>query len=153
MMKKWMLLLAVASAAAVSSGEVLEPTLFRKKCDFTVSGYAGMSSLSDFPVLVRLSEGRPSGFTYDDCASDGSDLRFTDALGTLLPHEIETWDTAGESLVWVRVPTLIGQTSSVTAYFGAASDQLPAVDFHDVWTKYVTVIHGGTTIADSSVKE
>ena len=152
-MKKMLLALVTACASMVSFGEVLEPTLFTKKCDFTVSGYTGTSTLSDFPVLVRLSEGTPTGFSYDDCAPGGADLRFTDVAGTLLPHEIETWNTEGESHVWVKVPTLVGTETTITAYFGANPDQLPAVDFHNTWTKYVTVIHGGTTIADSSVKK
>ena len=152
-MKKLMLSLVAACAAAVSFGEILEPTLFTKKCDFTVSGYAGSSTLEDFPVLVRLSEGSPVGFSYDDCAAGGADLRFTDVVGNLVPHEIETWNTEGESLVWVKVPTLVGTATTITAYFGANPAQLPAVDIHDTWTKYVTVIHGGTTIADSSVKK
>ena len=152
-MKKLMLSLVAACAALVSFGEILEPTLFTKKCDFTVSGYTGTSTLSDFPVLVRLSEGSPVGFSYADCAAGGADLRFTDVVGTLLPHEIETWNTEGESLVWVKVPTLVGTATTITAYFGANPAQLPAVDIHDTWTKYVTVIHGGTTIADSSVKK
>ena len=152
-MKKLILAMIAASVAMVSFSEVLEPTLFTKKCDFTVSGYAGTSTLEDFPVLVRLSEGTPTGFSYDDCATGGADLRFTDVAGTLLPHEIETWNTEGESLVWVKVPTLVGTATTITAYFGANPAQLPAVDIHDIWTKYVTVIHGGTTIADSSVKK
>ena len=152
-MKKLLLSLVTACAAMVSFSEVLEPTLFTKKCDFTVSGYTGASTLADFPVLIRLKAGVPLGFDYADCQEDGSDLRFADAVGTILPHEIETWNIKGESLVWVKVPTLVGTETTITAYFGANPDQLPAVDFHNTWTKYVTVIHGGTTIADSSVKK
>lgn len=149
-MKKLMLALMTACAAAVSFGEILEPTLFAKKCDFTVSGYAGSSTLEDFPVLVRLSAGKPVGFSYDDCAAGGADLRFTDEVGNVVPHEIDTWNPEGESLVWVKVPMLVGAATTITCYFGAKSDQLPMVDFRNTWSKYVTVIHGGTTIADSS---
>ena len=152
-MRKLFSFAVAALAALVGFGEMVSPTLFSKKCEFTVSGYAGSSTLSDFPVLVRLSAGSPSGFSYADCQTDGSDLRFADAAGNLLSHEIDTWDTAGESLIWVKVPSLVGKTTAVTCYYGANPVSLPAVDLHDTWTKYVTVIHGGTTIADSSVKK
>lgn len=148
-MRKLVLLAAAACTALVSFAEVLNPTLFSKTCTFTVSGYAGSSTLSDFPVLVRLSSDSPSGFSYADCQADGSDLRFTDAAGNLLPHEIETWNASGESLVWVKVPALSGTDTEIVAYFGA-STALPTVDHHDTWSKYAVVFHGGSY--DNSVE-
>jgi len=43
----------------------------------------------------------------------GGDLRFTDADGKLIPHEIDTWDEGGTSCVWVKVPTLAAGTRIV----------------------------------------
>ena len=61
-------------------------------------------SLADFPVLVRLSTAI-DGFSYSDFQQqDGVDLAFLDARGNVLAHEIDTWNTDGESLVWVKVP-------------------------------------------------
>ena len=85
----------------------LVPGLFArgtKRVDFTVSGYEGAEVLENFPVLVRLSE-RIEGFRYADCAGDGADLTFWSGK-TELPREIERWDPAGESLVWVRLPAM-----------------------------------------------
>lgn len=61
-------------------------------------------ALTDFPALVRLSASI-DGFNYADFTdqTDGTDLAFVDADGNLLPHEIDTWNTFGESLVWVKV--------------------------------------------------
>ena len=143
----------VASVALVSAtADTINASLFSKTCTFTVTGYTGASTLVDFPVLVRLNEGAnsPGGFKYNDCLSGGSDLRFADAVGNLLPHEIETWDPSGESLVWVKVPQLSGDSTQVVAYYGAAQGAAPAVAASDVWSKYVTVIHGGAGITDSS---
>ena len=43
---------------------------------------------------MRLSEDAIYGFHYADFARpNGRDLRFTDANGNLIPHEIETWNT------------------------------------------------------------
>ena len=76
---------------------------------FTVSGYAaGKPALSGFPVLVRIQEGSPSGFSYDDLHSKatGADIAFVDMDGNGLPFEIDTWNPSGTSLVWVKLPTM-----------------------------------------------
>ncbi len=60
--------------------------------------------LDDFPVLVKLDATR---IDYAQTQDAGEDLRFYDADGvTLLAHEIERWDEAGTSYVWVRVPRI-----------------------------------------------
>ena len=60
------------------------------------------SNLQDFPVLVKLDSSRVD---YSQTQDNGEDLRFYDADGTLLSHEIETWNESGDSFVWVKVPT------------------------------------------------
>ena len=57
-----------------------------------VSGYAGSSTLTNFPVLVKISEGDVPGFHYADCAAGGADLSFRDASGNALPFDVDTWD-------------------------------------------------------------
>ena len=69
------LLSLLAPAARASQ---LDISAFDWRVPITVSGYAGSETLADFPVLVTLAEGGPSGFSYDDCAEDGADLRFAD---------------------------------------------------------------------------
>ncbi|MBP5511015.1 MAG: DUF2341 domain-containing protein [Kiritimatiellae bacterium] len=139
-------------AAACAYGVGLDLAPFSRTCTFTVSGYQGATALDGFPVLIRLSESI-SGFSYADCDANGADLRFTDATGELLPHEIDTWDTSGESSVWVKVPTLSGTATAVHLYYGVGDPTtLPAVNARDVWTKYITVVHGGTGLSDSSPK-
>ena len=41
---------------------------------------------------------------YPQAASDGSDIRFIDENGEFLPFELDTWNTSGESVFWVKVP-------------------------------------------------
>ena len=127
---------ALLLASFAANATELDTTLFAKKSDITVSGYAGSTTLANFPVLVRLAANSPSGFDYADCAADGSDLRFADANGDLIPHEIDTWnDASGESLVWVQVPTLSGTATTFTMYYGTDDvSALPAVTESDVWT-------------------
>ena len=150
-------LCTIAALAAVSSvyAAKLNTALFAKQSVVTVSGttgYTGSTDLSNFPVLVKLSAGAPSGFVYADCATDGSDLRFADASGNLLPHEIDTWNATGTSMVWVCVSTLAhGADTTFTMYYGTNGvSALPAVAASDVWTAagYNAVWH-----FDSSNKE
>ncbi len=109
--------------------------------DDTVTGY---------PVLVRIRENSPEGFSYRQTQPDGSDLRFTAADGSLVPCEVDEWNIDGESLVWVKVSS-ISKASPVqmTMHWGilAQEDGTPAVipenNTDDVWSRYVGVWHMG----------
>ena len=128
-------LAALFLASFAANATELDTTLFAKKSDITISGYAGSTPLANFPVLVRLAANSPSGFDYADCAADGSDLRFADANGDLIPHEIDTWKTDGTSLVWVSVPSISGTATTFTMYYGVEDvSELPAVTESAVWT-------------------
>ena len=114
---------------------------YAKTMTISFPGYAGVSALSGFPVLVKLSTAI-TGFSYADFErTGGDDLRFTDSSGNLIPHEIDTWNPNGVSTVWVKVPSLTSATT-ITAHYGCA---LPvAVDSSDVWDDdYVGVWHLG----------
>ncbi len=122
--------------------EAIEPQYaFEHEVGVAFAGYSGGEALTDFPVLVRLSENIP-GFSYDDFQlANGGDLRFFDAAGNLLSHEIDTWNPNGVSTVWVKVPTLNASTA-ITAKYGceAPPDNAPG----SVWSNgYVGVWHLG----------
>ena len=109
--------LAVAALLGAAASSFAMP---QKAADITMSGYTGSGTLENFPVLVRLAEydaetGKGiQGFSYADCATGGLDISFEDAGGNLLAHEIDTWNPKGESLVWVRVPSLSGKATTFT---------------------------------------
>ena len=124
----------------------LNPARFAYRATFTVTGYTGTEVLENFPALVRLAADSPTAFAYADCAAGGADIRFADAEGRLIPHEIETWDTAGESLLWVGLPIATNGTT-FTMYYRSDAPGAPSTD--DVWANYVAVIHGGSTIANA----
>ena len=127
---------------------------YEKSFTITFPGYKGTTTLTDFPVLVRLSPER-NDFDYSKCAAGGDDLRFSDANGNLLSHEIDTWNPAGESLVWVKVPSFNADTVIRAHYGNKGGDLPPAVSATDVWSNgYVAVWHLGdannTTQKDST---
>ena len=101
----------------------LQPCPFEMAIGFP--GYNRSSKLYGFPVLVKLGPHLP-GFSYASFASpDGSDLRFRDALNRELQYEIETWNPAGTSFVWVRVPTLEAGTVIHAAWGSPRLAQTP----------------------------
>ncbi len=119
----------------------------------TFRGYDGSTSLTGFPALVRLGSGI-SVFGYEGFASDdGGDLRFSDAGATQrLYHEIEEWNTNGESFVWVRVPELAGTGTAVIAYWGNADAAMPAYCTNGaVWSEgFKAVWHLNGDLADAT---
>ena len=135
---------AIAIAAAFAATSVF--ALPRKSVEITVSGYTGASSLKNFPVLVRISPERISGFSYADCAADGRDIAFADAEGNVLAREIDTWDPNGESLVWVSLPTFSSSTVFTMTYKDpTVAAQPPCQTNGAVWAAagYVGVWHFG----------
>ena len=106
---------------------------FDRGAKFTVSGYAaGKPALSGFPVLVRIEEGSPQGFSYDDLHSktNGADIAFVDMSGVGLPFEIDTWDASGESLIWVRLPSMTNGTEFVMCWGGGTSGKTVCGEAH-----------------------
>ena len=114
------------------------PADFAKKITLTPSETAlakiGETAWTDFPVLVRL----PAEASAQLQSANGTDLYVTDENGTSLPFEVDTFDPAGETLVWVKVPSLSASTE-LTAFFGGAAniDNDPTA----VWSGYVGVWH------------
>ena len=130
---------------------MLDATAFSAYATFTASGYEGSEELEEFPVLVRLAENSPEGFSYADCAPNGSDIRFADADGHLIAHEIDTWNSAGESLIWVNVPKLTAATQ-FRMYIGGTGS-VPTLPSSSVWRRagYHLVNHNNVTAATAGM--
>ena len=134
-----LLLAAALLAPCALLADIVDPADYAKSFDIKFSGYAGNTTLENFPALIRLSAAR-NAFDYSKCKiADGGDTRFFDANGNLLPCEVDTWNPDGESLIWVSVPELTKDTT-ITVRYGNAN--APAVMSTDVWTNgYVAVWH------------
>lgn len=116
---------------------------YRLLLTMTATGYDGAGALANFPVLVRLSSAI-DGFDASSVRSP-AEIRFADANGNLIPHEIDTWDPDGESTIWVSVPSLSGTDTSFTMCWSPAHGTTPqaALTPSRVWTQagYLGVWH------------
>jgi hypothetical protein len=82
---------------------------------------ADASVLTNFQVRVQLTT---SNFAYAGAKANGEDLRFsTDGVAADVPYWIESWNAAGESYVWLKVPSIpaAGSTKVYALYGDAAA--------------------------------
>ena len=113
--------------------------LFRDSVDIKIAG--ATETLTNFPALVRISEERFVGFLYSRAGSDGSNLIFLDGDNSL-PHEVDTWNPSGESLVWVLIPELPPGGKTITMAWNLKEGRTPPEnDPKKVWSGYVGVWH------------
>ncbi len=79
------------------------------------------AGLTEYPVLVVLTPERTDN--YAGFAPGGADLRFSDASGrAALSYEIESFNPAGNSYIWVKVPAVAGNTTTnIQAHWGRPS--------------------------------
>ena len=129
--------------SATANVIALEKTNYRFRLSMTATGYDGAGTLTNFPALVRLS----SAITGFDAStvSNPSEIRFTDANGNMIPHEVDTWTTDGESTIWVSIPTLSGKDTTITMFWKPVdrATQQTALTPSRVWTQagYLGVWH------------
>ncbi|MBR2940795.1 MAG: hypothetical protein IKC14_05735, partial [Kiritimatiellae bacterium] len=136
-----------AASATLAIRNFRSPSIvkFTKRMEIAVAAdkYTG-SALKDFPVPVRLREGE-NGFSYSDFRLEGgADMAFFDADGNVYPHEIDTWNPQGESLVWVKVPSFSASTRFFIGYSAAVANESKA---REVWSAYTGVWHMGEAAA------
>jgi hypothetical protein len=82
----------------------------RLQLNTTASGAGVTSNQINFPVLIRLTSGN---FNFSRARGKGQDIVFRKTNGTVLPHEIEQWDSAaGTAALWVKVDTVFGNDST-----------------------------------------
>jgi hypothetical protein len=94
----------------------------------------------DLPLMVQLD---PARIDYSHTQDAAQDLRFIDQDGsTSLPFEIERWDEAGTSIVWVRVPEIPIGAKHIWLYYD--NPTAPGVaDPAAVWSAFALVWHLG----------
>lgn len=114
-----------------------------------IQAMLGDSSFEDFPVLLRLSPEVSANLLSEN----GTDLCVVDENDAILPFEVDTFNPAGTTFVWVKVPSL-SATTELSVFFNGASNSanIPA----GVWSEFAGVWHyapscvGETSVPDSS---
>jgi hypothetical protein len=126
-----------------ASQQVFNPLDYSRQMKISFAGYNRPTTVSNFPILVKLSTA-VSGFAYSQFMSPvANDLRFTDADGNVLNHEIDQWNTNGVSTVWVNVPTIASSADYIMAYWGNRADTTPPASTTNgsVWPGFSTTLH------------
>ncbi len=150
-MKRLALLFLVLAAPCALALPVPAAASYAWGAQFAVAGYdANKPALTNFPILVRIAENSPNGFSYAQMQMQGgADLAFIDMEGNGLPFEIDTWDTNGTSLVWVTLPTMGQGTPFVMCWGGATDGKTVCPD--NPFAGYKGVWHmNETNVADAS---
>jgi hypothetical protein len=112
---------AVAAVAATALAD-LDFSAFSHRATIDFAGYAGASTLTNFPAFVRLEEGT-GGFSISDCAlAGGQDVRFSLGNGTELPSKVVAWDDHGTNEFYVLIPRLTSSTRIMMFWGNAAAD-------------------------------
>ena len=65
------------------------------------------TDLHDYQVRIHLDR---SNFPLEKCKPDGSDIRFRDDSGEILPYWIERWNVA-EGVIWCKIPFIPAESS------------------------------------------
>jgi autotransporter-associated beta strand protein len=116
-------------------------------------GYARAEVLTNIPLLVVLGTNIP-GFSYAQfIGANAGDLRFTTTNGeTELNYEVDTWNPAGISRVWVQLPTLTSNTVVRASWGNSVATNAPAGSTNGAtWgAGYVGVWHLADSIASDS---
>ena len=138
----------------------IEDLSFQYRRAFTIDAdnVPGSSNLADFAVMLSLNAAQ--GFDtimQSHMNNDGSDLRFADNLGNLLPYEIEKYDeSANQMIVWVKSNST-GISSSIDTgiymYYGNSA-AASAADSASVWNDdYKAVFHFNDNVDDSTIND
>jgi len=118
-----------------------------------VNNTAQDEAFTDFPVLVILNTSR---ITYSNISADGTGIKFISSDHTEeLSYEVEEWNSGGESVFWVKVPsiTALSNTDYFWLYYSTESNSNNTQP-EDVWSNnYLAVWHMNDTggiITDST---
>jgi hypothetical protein len=100
--------------------------------------------LENFPLLVRMNK---QTFDFAQAKPNGDDIRFSNAGGTPLAYQIETWDAdLGTASIWVLVPRINGNArQEIRLHWGkpdATSESSGAAVFN-ASNGYLVAMHMG----------
>lgn len=124
--------------------------------DITLDPASGADDLTDFPALISvtnplLRSTANGGHVYN---SNGYDIIFTSLDGSVLFHQIETYDPAtGQYIAWVRIPLLaLASPTTIKMMYGSPTVSADPSS-ESVWTSsYKGIWHlNGSDFTDATV--
>jgi len=116
-----------------------------KKVPLTINSSLIDSTLTDFPILVKLNSSR---INYSLTQDNGEDLRFTDsAESAQLDHEIELWNESGDSYVWVEIPSVASGSDTTFYMYYNNSGAIDGQNITGTWNEtFKAVYHLGENL-------
>lgn len=114
---------------------------FRNSLSVTVDGIESGAVLENFQIPLRISENASVGLVYSELGIDGTELAFVDADQNVLPYEVDTWDSSGESLLWVNLPVATNGVTFTMYWNLKDGETAPEYRPADVWPNYAGVWH------------
>ena len=122
----------LASKVVADGGDPWWDEGYKQRMKLTFDNSASTEDLTDFPTLIRLTQ---ANFAYDNASTTGADIRFVDSNGTTsLAYEIESWNQAATSTIWVKVPQIdAASTSDYIWLYWDNSFASDAQDAEGVW--------------------
>src|SRR5581483_214807 len=122
---------------------------YRKAVFINHTQVSGSTPLSNFPVLISLTDPNLQAFAK----ADASDMVFTslDAV-TKLNHEIDSFNpSTGQLSAWVSIPSLSPSTDTVLYLYYGNPSALPQQNPAGVWdANFGAVYHFSNAAADST---
>jgi hypothetical protein len=119
---------------------------WRYRAAITINGTQVSGTLTDFPILVRITDA-----DLVKAQASGNDIAFSNASGAKLDHEIEYYNsTSGELVAWVRMPVLSNLSdTTIYLYYGnpAAADQQNRTGVWNANLKGVWHLANGTILS------
>ena len=131
---------------------VMAPTAGSHGAEVPITvNYSGGETLEDFPLCVRI----PAS---NRLPGNPDMVRIVDSDGEELAWEAEAWNPEGESILWIRVPSLAGEKSLTLKFHDSFLSGEGDWTADSVWpaSKYVGVWHfaastkAGVVTKDSS---
>ena len=126
--------------------------LFTDYVDIAFTNFTG-TGIYDYRALVKISETIYRGFSYARCP-DGEGLAFMNLSPgqeeAPLSFDVDTWNTAGDSYVWVKLP-LLDKNTKIRMYWHLKEGmEAPGSSPEETWSGYAGVWHFSEAIASAA---
>lgn len=109
------------------------------------------ATLTDFPVLVKLTDAR---FDWTHANADGFDIRFTSSDGeTLLKYERERHDGADYAEYWVKIPSVSSSVDTDFYVYYRTTDTADGADPTNVWDSAFKVVYHLKDLTTSTIED